>query len=141
ICEYGPPRQASSDGQFTLSRDLKAFHGEEAFDAALLNVVDTNWFTACYLTDHGEHPLESQEVDGYWKFRDILAQNNIMTTALSLASGGTVPTNCDLLVIAGPRRRIDPGQVEKIRQYLAKGGRLCVLFNNASGSAFQTGLE
>jgi ABC-type uncharacterized transport system len=144
LWEFGQPHQVISDGQITYSRELKAFHGEEAFDAALLNVINTKPFIACYLVNHHEHDLDSREDTGYWRFCDILAQNNVMAGNLSLAGAGTVPTNCDVLIIAGPTRPIDPGELVKIRQYLMQGGRLLVLFNNFSSIStghYQTGLE
>ena len=144
LWEFGPYREVMSDGQLKMDHELKAFRGEEYFDAALLNVINPKPFIACYLVNHHEHDLDSREDTGYWGFRDILAQNNIFATNLSLAGPGGVPTNCDLLIIAGPTRPIDPGELVKIRQYLTQGGRLLVLFNNFSSIStghYQTGLE
>jgi LPXTG-motif cell wall-anchored protein len=45
---------------------------------------------------------------------------------------GTNPLNCNLLIIAGPAKAFFEPELEKIDNYLAQGGRVMVLLNNAS---------
>lgn len=122
-------------------RKLKAFNGENWFNRALLNVSNPKPLTACFLEDHGEHPAESDKNAGYQKFIDILGQNNIKTTVITNSPGtNLVFGDFNLLVIAGPTQIIHPDELAKIKQYLAQGGRLLLLFN-ANTWNFNTGLE
>lgn len=122
-------------------RKLKAFGGEDGFNAALFNLTNPKPLTACFLQDSGEHPAESEKNIGYQKFIGLLEQNNIRTTVITNSLGTNVTLgDFSLLIIAGPTQIIPHVELEKIRQYLAQGGRLFVLFNEGTWNV-NTGLE
>jgi hypothetical protein len=118
-----------------------AFLGETAFDAALLSVTSPKRLKACFLTGHREHQIDSGDAwEGYLKFASQLVEDNIQVESLSLLGTNPVPSDCHLLVIAGPKTAIPDFELEKIEQYLREGGRLFALFDYASLNK-QTGLE
>ena len=122
-------------------RKPTAFLGEMAFTAALLDVTSTKPLKACFLQGHDEHQIDSgDEVAGYLKLASILQQNCIKAEPLSLLGTNAVPADCNLLVIAGPRNEITVAELEKIEQYLNRGGRLLALFDFFSIRK-ETGLE
>jgi hypothetical protein len=124
-----------------LERRPAAFLGEMAFTAALLDVTSGKALNAYFLTGHGEHEMDSgDEVNGYLTFASILQQNCIRPHPLSLLGTNTVPADCNLLVIAGPRDTISEAEREKIDHYLSQGGRLLALFNFGSAGK-DVGLE
>ena len=118
--------------------------GETAFTMALLDVTSPA-LRAYFLQGHGEHRLDSgQELDGYLKFASILRQNHIEIEPLSLLGTNTVPSDCNVLVVAGPREAISGLELDKIEQYLNQGGRLLAMFNCypiLAGVHEDTGLE
>jgi hypothetical protein len=59
---------------------------------------------------------------------------------LELLGTNTVPLDCNLLVIAGPRDPIPQVELDRIEQYLNEGGRMFVMFNVAATNR-ETGLE
>src|SRR5690606_37271293 len=69
------------------------------------------------------------ELTGYLDFHSLLRQNGVEVVGLNLTGTATVPNDCDLLIIAGPRAISEP-ELEKISQYLDEGGRMFVLFNS-----------
>ena len=118
-----------------------AFLGEMAFTAALLDVTSAKPLKACFLQGHDEHQIDSgDEVVGYLKLASILQQNSIKSEPLSLLGTNIVPADCNLLVIAGPRNEITVAELDKIEQYLNRGGRLLALFDFFSIRK-ETGLE
>jgi hypothetical protein len=118
-----------------------AFLGEMAFTAALLDVTSAKTLKACFLQGHGEHQIESGDpVFGYLNLASMLQTNCIKSEALSLLGTNVIPADCNLLVIAGPRDLISDAELEKIEQYLNRGGRLLALFNYGSFRK-DTGLE
>ncbi len=125
-----------------FQRKPAAFLGEIAFTAALLDVTSPKPLKAYFLQGHGEHQIDSgDEVAGYLKFASLLQkQNCIQPEPLSLLGTNTVPGDCNLLVIPGPRDVITDAELEKIEQYLNQGGRLLALFNFGSARK-ETGLE
>lgn len=114
------------------SKEVKRTHfkGEMLFTSAILNVTSTRPLRAYFLKDHREHPPESLEADtGYSRFAALLKENNITWETLSLGGTNQIPSDANLLIIAGPQNPYLTGELDKIDQYLAGGGRLLILFD------------
>ena len=123
-------------------KGIDQFDGEGKVDADLLRVTGPP-LNAYYLTGHGEYPLEIEgqgKID-YSGFASALSDSHITTSTLSLTGTNEIPTDCNLLVIASPQVALAPEELEKIKQYLANGRRLFVLFNNNQVEPVTTGLE
>lgn len=124
-----------------LVRRATAFKGETAFTAMLLWVSNPKPLKAYVLQGHGEHNIAgSDEITGYLGFKSLLQQNAIQVEPISLLGPNTIPADCSLLVIPGPRSPIPEIELKKIEQYLDEGGRLFVLFNSFATEA-DSGLE
>jgi hypothetical protein len=117
-----------------------AFYGEEAFTSMLLAVINPKPFEAYFLQGDGEPSLTDGGNTGYLKFATTLAQNYIQVRPLELAGDNPVPLDCNLLIIAGPRTQFSNPELQKIDQYLARGGRLFLLLDYSS-IQHPTGLE
>lgn len=128
---------------FTKDKQLDirpvAFNGEKMFVSMLLAVITPKPFTAYFLQGDGEPSLGDSGNNGYLKFGEILAENYIRTIPLALLGSQNIPPDCDLLIIAGPRRFSD-SELSKIDHYLSQGGRLLALFDCYSVNQ-PTGLE
>jgi len=121
--------QVPNEKDRVFRHKLVAFAGERAFTAALLAVTSPKKLKAYYLTDHGEHPLESTDpLMGYAQFALIVQQNYVEIQPLSLLGSNTIPQDCDLLVIAGPTAPLLDTELQKIEHYLTQSGRLLALF-------------
>jgi membrane-bound metal-dependent hydrolase YbcI (DUF457 family) len=59
--------------------------------------------TVYFLTGHGEYSSSNQEYAGLSKFKQLLADNNITSKTLMLGITQSIPENCDVLIIAGPK--------------------------------------
>src|SRR2546423_14236650 len=117
------------------------FNGEKMFTGALLAVTSPEVLNAYYVSRHGEYDLENQDdLQGYSKFAAILLQNHLQPRRLTLEGPTAIPTNCNLLIIAGPYGTYVPEEIEKIDRYLGHGGRLLVMFDYRSVGR-ETGLE
>jgi ABC-type uncharacterized transport system involved in gliding motility auxiliary subunit len=93
------------------------------------------------LKGHGEHAIDSPDPSfGYVKFKTLLQQYRVKLESLSLLGSNTIPADCNLLIIAGPSSEVYEGELEKVDQYLAQGGRLLALFK-WQANAKETGLE
>jgi len=134
------------ENDLVLLRRPTEFLGERAFTSAILAVTNPKKLNACFLEDHrGEHEIQEGDDFGYRTFKSILEQNSIHAESLSLLGANTVPTNCQLLVIAGPKEPFSALELQKIDQYLTQGGRLLALFKSTaltrSGQIPPCGLE
>lgn len=118
-----------------------AFRGEMMFSAMLLAVNNPNPLNACYLIGHGEHPSDKKDDEtGYLKFLSLIIQNHIRVSPLSLLGTNSVPEDCHLLIIAGPKTTIPEVELDKIEKYLESGGRLLAMVNFTTTDK-NTGLE
>jgi ABC-2 type transport system permease protein len=122
-----------SEDQKSYRRRATAFKGETVFTAMLRAIINPKQYKAYVLQGHGEHKFDSgDEAIGYLDFLSLLRQNAVEAEPLKLTGTNEVPSDCSLLIIAGPQARIPPFEVEKIEQYLKEGGRLFALFNFSS---------
>lgn len=130
-----------SEREREYRRKPVAFRGEMAFTSLLLAVTNPKPLKAMFLTGHEEHDISSaDEVSGYQKLRLALQANYIQVEPLTLIGTNTIPDDCNLLVIAGPRKPIPAEELDKVQKYLEQGGRLMVLFNPLE-TTHETGLE
>lgn len=106
-----------------------AFNGEKMFTSMLLAIENTNPFNAYFLQGDGEPKLEDTGSDGYLKFEEILQENYVRVQPLNLFGSGDIPSDCNLLIIAGPQEHFPETELAKIDHYLSQGGRLLVMFN------------
>jgi gliding motility-associatede transport system auxiliary component len=118
--------------QREFRRKPVAFYGEEAFTSMLLAVTNPKPFKAYFLQGHGEPSLTDSGNSGYLKFAALLAQNYIQLEPIQLTGDNPVPSDCNLLIIAGPRTTFSNFELKKIDQYLSQGGRLFLLLDYAS---------
>jgi hypothetical protein len=118
-----------------------AFKGERAITSAILAVTESRQFKAYYLTGHGEHDLNAEDsLGGYWLFAQLLQEKKISLQPLSLQTND-VPGDCQLLVIAGPQYTFSADELEKVDEYLNRGGRAFFLLTNPLASRMRIGLE
>jgi hypothetical protein len=132
--------QIPNEKEREFQRKPVAFNGEMMFTSMLLALENPRPLTAYFLQGHGEPALNDSGNLGYLKFGSILAQNYIAVQNLELTADQPVPIDCNLLIIAAPTVPLSDLELQKIKKYLADGGRLFVLFNYASVNR-PTGLE
>ncbi len=114
------------------TREIKRTHfkGELMFTSALVEVTDPKRYKVYFLQGHKEHhPKDDNLLSGYSKFAALLQQLNIQVEDQLFLSETNVPTDCQLLIIAGPKERLAADELAKIEQYLNRGGRVLALFN------------
>jgi hypothetical protein len=117
------------------------FKGEPVFTAAILGVTTARPQRAYYLQDHKEHRFDgSDAIMGYARFAALLREMNLQIEPLTLLGSSEIPTDCSLLIMAGPTDPLLPEELDKLDRYLQQGGRLLALLNFYS-AARPTGLE
>lgn len=120
------------------ARRRATFRGEQMFSSALLGISRTNRVTACFVGGHGEKDIQSfDRYSGYSRIGKLIRLDNVRTHAGVLGEGTPAPGDCDVLVIAGPRRPFSEEEVEIVRRYLQRSGNLLLLVD----PGMHTGLE
>jgi hypothetical protein len=121
----------------TVDKKITAFRAEEVFSSAILNVSEAAVPVVYLLTGHGEHDaLDYTEPLGYSSIARIVRRDNIELKPLRLDQRG-IPQDAAAVVVAGPERRLAVPELDLIRGYLGRGGRVLALLDPGA----HTGLE
>ncbi len=110
----------SGDNRKEVDFTLKALSEEKLTNAIASASREAR--TVYFLTGHGEYSTTNQEYAGLSKFKQLLADNNIQTKTLMLGITKSIPADCDVLIVAGPKQALSPNETRLISDYLVKGG-------------------
>ncbi|CCE23300.1 GldG family protein [Methylotuvimicrobium alcaliphilum] len=100
------------------------FLDESTLTNALQQLTGAHVRWISFLTGHGERSPEGQANFDLSRFGEELAQRNIKAQTLNWAEIPAIPDNSELLIIAGPRVDLLPGEVSILHDYLEQGGHL-----------------
>src|SRR6185312_14764571 len=82
----------------------------------------------CVVSGSQEHSLEETGSNGLSQFKTLLDRDNYQSQAVTLIDKTAVPSDCNVLVIAGPQNEYTPNEVAAIKNYVESGGRvMCLL--------------
>ena len=77
-----------------------------------------------FLQGHAERSPEGRDAHDYKQFVDEVTKKGITGGVINLALAGKIPENTDVLVIAGPKSSVLPGELRQIEAFVQKGGSL-----------------
>lgn len=125
---------------------------EEELTGALIRSLKSGERNVCVVSGSGEHSLDDTERSGYSSLKETLEKNNYKTRSISLlgkqdteAKAGTVkigeapaagaapqvsvPKDCTILLVAGPRYDYVEPAVNAIKSYVESGGRALLMLD------------
>ncbi len=105
---------------------------EQALATALLQVTSEVERKICFVTGHGEHGLSDEGAKGFSKLVQWLEASNFTVDRISLLEAD-VPDSCSAIVLAGPQRELEPGELMRLSAYADLRGRAAVLIDPAPG--------
>jgi len=123
VRSYGTIVVAAGDRHMEAQGD-----GEQGLTNALVRVLKGQR-TACFVGSHGQRSLDSTERDGYDRFKKQLGDENYQTQTLPLMQKPEIPSDCTMVVIAGPQDDFLPPETDAINKYLHDGGRVLVMLD------------
>lgn len=97
---------------------------EQDLTNLLLRLVRSAERMVMYLEGHGEAKLDGRGNHDLGDFGSQLQAKGLKINALNLALAQDIPQNLSLLVIASPRAELLRGEVNRIKQYVERGGNL-----------------
>jgi ABC-type uncharacterized transport system involved in gliding motility auxiliary subunit len=115
---------------------------EQAVTNALKKVIEGRVKKIYFLQGHGEHDPTASDPQGYSGVAEALKTDNFEIANLTLAQQGKIPEDATIIVIAGPRTDLLAPELDLIRGYLKRGGKLQIMVDPPEkGSAAEpTGL-
>ena len=97
---------------------------EQDITNAIIKVVSGQQRKVYFTQGHGEHDTTSAERDGYNGVSGALGKENYTVDKLVLAQAGSVPDDASVVVVAGPRTDFFPPEIDALKKYLAKAGKV-----------------
>lgn len=82
-----------------------------------------------FTTHHGEKDIVSSERTGMNAARLIILEKNYDIAKVALLDSNRVPSDCAVLVIAGPETPFLPSEMAMVKKYLKLGGALYLLLD------------
>jgi ABC-type uncharacterized transport system involved in gliding motility auxiliary subunit len=97
---------------------------EQDITNAIIKVVTGQQKKVYFTTGHGEKDTTSSDRDGYADIAAALGHENYTVDKVVLAQTGSVPDDASVVVVAGPRTDFFPAEIDALKKYLAKAGKL-----------------
>ena len=111
--------------------DAKTFD-EEGVTGALIRALKGTEREVCVVTGNGEHSVDdTSQGEGFSGFKTVVERNNYKVQGVNLLQMKMpeVPTDCTVLVVAGPTGDYIQPEVDAIKRYVEGGGRALFLLD------------
>ncbi len=122
VFAYGTTVVAAGARRETLAR-----LSEESLLNAVVKVSKDTVKTVCFVKGHGERELSNDDRDGYLIAVEAMEREGFEVRSISLFDVASIPDECALLVVAGPRKDYLESEIGKIEERLGRGGRAVFL--------------
>jgi ABC-type uncharacterized transport system involved in gliding motility auxiliary subunit len=102
---------------------------EQELTNGIIKVVTGQERKVYFTQGHGEKDTASAERAGYNGIASQLTRDNYKVDRVVLAQQADVPEDASVLVVAGPRIDFLPQEIDTLKRYLARGGKLLLMLD------------
>lgn len=102
------------------SYEESGFDAEGQLTSAVNYVTSTESPRLYYTEGHGEASLSSTVTD-------MFVKNNLEYTSLNLTKEGSIPDDCDVLLVYAPQKDLSDAELSLMQKYLRQGGKVTML--------------
>jgi ABC-type uncharacterized transport system involved in gliding motility auxiliary subunit len=102
---------------------------EQDFTNALKKLLEGTSKKVYFVQGHGEHDVDASDRAGYSGAVAALKGDNFETAKFALAQEGKVPDDASVVVVGGPQTDYLAPEMEMLRAYLKKGGKLLLMLD------------
>jgi len=111
---------------------------EEDMTNAIVKISREKKKAIYFLEGHGEVSIEVSEERGFSIAKEELEKLAYEVKKLTLALSATFPEDCSLLVIGGAEKDLLPNELETIRNYISKGGKVFFMVDPENAPGFKS---
>ena len=135
----------NSDGELIVEYKNRHEKVESLSESGITNALQRlsldkeSWIIS--LSGHGERSLLGRKNSDLGQFGTEMQRKGFHIQPINLINTLNIPDNASLLVIAGSRTDVLPGEVKIIKTYLDKGGDLLWLLDSSESNKMVTLLE
>jgi gliding motility-associatede transport system auxiliary component len=102
---------------------------EQALTNALVKVVHGKQNKVYFVQGHDERTIDDADRTGYSTIGQYLVSDNFAHANLVLPQVKAIPEDAAVLVVAGPKSDFFPNEIDLLKGYLAKGGKVLFLLD------------
>jgi len=102
---------------------------EQSITNALIKAVTGETRKVYFTQGHGEKDTDGSDQSGYSAIGQALGSDNYGVEKLVLAQAGQVPADATVVVIAGPQTDFLQPEIDALKTYVAKGGKVMALID------------
>ena len=124
VTSYRTTLLMSGNNQQTIG-----YESEEKFINALLKVTKDEVKTVYFLKGHGENDTNDAQSSGYKGIKDAIIKENYKVEDLNLLETASLPDNCSLLIVSGPKKDLLADELTKLTAYIDKGGSILFMID------------
>src|SRR3954463_2581455 len=103
--------------------------GEQDLTNGLIKAIKGRQPKIYFTQGHGEKDPSNSDRAGYSSIGTAMTNSNFVTDKIALAQVTAVPADADIIIIAGPRTDFFAPEIDLLKAYLARGGKLLVLLD------------
>jgi ABC-type uncharacterized transport system involved in gliding motility auxiliary subunit len=103
--------------------------GEQELVNGIMKAVQGRQLKVYFVQGHGEHDIDASDRPGYSAVKSSLGSDNYTVEKIVLAQQKEVPADAAVLVIAGPRTDFLPNEIEMLKAYLKRGGKVLFMLD------------
>ncbi len=127
--EYAIDQYGTVIVEYMGRRERATSDSEQDLTNALIKVMSGQERSVYFVTGHGEKDPTRTERDGYSAVAATLTRDNYKVDRLVLAQEKEVPADATAVVVAGPTSDLLPEEVDALKRFLSKAGKLMVLID------------
>lgn len=109
---------------------------EEDVTNAIIKISREKKKIIIFLEGHGEASIEESGDRGYSMVKEELEKLGYEVKNLSLALSDTFPEKVSLLILSGPEKDLFPNELDTIKNFLHKGGRVFLMIDPENTPGF-----
>ncbi|HJN03399.1 MAG: Gldg family protein [Nitrospinota bacterium] len=136
ITSYGTTVLESENKEEIIS-DIR----EEKLTNAILKLTRKGKKVIYFSKGHGEKNIKDINEPGYSFAKKAIEDSNYEIKDLVLPTTETVPEDSNLLIIAGPKKPILNTELETLKKYIEKGGKIFFMIDPGTASELGSFLE
>lgn len=102
---------------------------EEKITNSFISIMKDRQAKIYFTKGHGEGELSGQNAEAFDIVREELTANKYLVEELSILEKGSIPEDCDLLVIGGPKYDFKPEEIKLIENYTSKSGPVLLMMD------------
>jgi ABC-type uncharacterized transport system involved in gliding motility auxiliary subunit len=110
---------------------------ERDITSAVIRVLAGKQRKAYFVQGHGEHDPTTESQQSFRGVAQLLKGDNYVVETLSLNQKKDIPDDATVVIVAGPTTDLLDDEMEQIKRYMGKGGKLMLLLDPELGQRAQ----